>query len=350
MLNLALRRFALLFPALLLAARAMASQAGFSQLSVPPATPDASPTTVVLYYPTQAPARDIPMGPFTPRIAFNAEPEASVKGLIILSHGTGGSELGHTSLAQALAENGYLVAALRHPGDNWQDRSLLKANPARYFDTRPRQATHVIDAVLRDPKWKDRISSDARGPRVGALGHSAGGYTVLALAGGQPEVARIAKHCELDRAADPIFCGLGGRVDGSAGGSSAAPSPSSAPSATSAPLADTRVRAVAALAPVGAVFTAASLAAIKVPTLLYGADRDRFLVPQFHFEWIAQNMPQAKVQRVANAWHFAFMDTSSMPINTEDGDAGADPAGFDRAAFLARLRKDLVAFFDQAFQ
>ena len=300
MMNLALRRFALLFPALLLAARAIASQAGFSQLSVPAATPDGSPTTVVLYYPTQAPARDIPMGPFTPRIAFNAEPEASIKGLIILSHGTGGSELGHTSLAQALAENGYLVAALRHPGDNWQDRSLLKASAQRFFDARPRQATQVIDAVMRDPKWKDRITSDARGPRIGALGHSAGGYTVLALAGGQPEVARIAKHCTLERAADSIFCSLGG----SSGGGGAAPSPSST---SSSPLADTRVRAVAALAPVGAVFTAASLAAIKVPTLLYGADRDRFLVPQFHFEWIAQNMPQAKVQRVANAWVYPML-------------------------------------------
>jgi predicted dienelactone hydrolase len=36
--------------------------------------------------------------------------------LIVLSHG--GTELGHSSLAEALAQGGYLVAALRHPGDN----------------------------------------------------------------------------------------------------------------------------------------------------------------------------------------------------------------------------------------
>jgi predicted dienelactone hydrolase len=38
--------------------------------------------------------------------------------LIVLSHGNSGTELGHSSLAEALAQGGYLVAALRHPGDN----------------------------------------------------------------------------------------------------------------------------------------------------------------------------------------------------------------------------------------
>lgn len=57
----------------------------------------------------------------------------------------------HSTLAQALARNGYLVAALRHPGDNYQDRSLLEKGPERYFDERPRQASRVIDAILADP-------------------------------------------------------------------------------------------------------------------------------------------------------------------------------------------------------
>ncbi|MBC7619341.1 MAG: dienelactone hydrolase, partial [Candidatus Saccharibacteria bacterium] len=109
---------------LLAAAQATASQAGWRQITVPGTMPDTAPIVVVLYYPTQAPARMIPMGPFNVNVAVQAPPEAKVKGLILLSHGTGGTELGHTSLAEALAQRGYLVAALRHPGDNWQDRSL----------------------------------------------------------------------------------------------------------------------------------------------------------------------------------------------------------------------------------
>ena len=54
-------------------------------------------------------------------VAIGRKPVDKVKALILLSYGIGGSELGHSVLAQALARNDYLVAALRHPGDNWQD-------------------------------------------------------------------------------------------------------------------------------------------------------------------------------------------------------------------------------------
>jgi predicted dienelactone hydrolase len=138
--------------------------------------PTALPTTVALYYPTPAPERAVAMGPFALEVAVGGKPVDKVKALILLSHGLSGSELGHSTVAQALARSGYLVAALRHPGDNWQDRSLMEKSPERYFDERPRQASRVIDAILADPAWKDRIAADSQGPRVGALGHSAGGH------------------------------------------------------------------------------------------------------------------------------------------------------------------------------
>ena len=188
----------------------------------------------------------------------------------------------------------------------------------------------------------DGVTRDAQGPRVGAVGHSAGGYTVLALAGGQPDVSRIAKHCGFDQADDPIFC------QSSRTGQAAAPS--ATPATTAVPLTDPRVRAVVALAPLGAVFSARSLAAIRVPVALYAAEKDRWLVPRFHADWIAQNLPTARIHRVPNAWHFAFMDAPSMPIPTADGDIGADPEGFDRAAYLKWLSRELPAFFDGALR
>ncbi len=350
----ALRHFALLIASLLLTPTVWAFQAGWRQMSIPGPNPQSPATAVALYYPTQAAARAIPMGPFAPRVAPGGVPEATVKGLILLSHGIGGSELGHSRLAEALAENGYLVAALRHPGDNWQDQSLLREAPGAYFAERPRQVSRVIDALLSDPQWEDRIARDANGPRLGAVGHSAGGYTVLALAGGQPDVARIAKHCGVEAANDPIFCGMertGQPVPAAGATTHAATVTSAAP--LRAPLLDVRVRAVVALAPVGVVLTAQSLGNIKVPVALYAADQDRWLVPRFHADWIAQNLAPARmhqVHRVPNAWHFAFMDTPSMPIPTPDGDIGADPVGFDRAAFLQRLARELPAFFDGVFR
>jgi len=318
----------------------MATNAGWRQLNIPGSTSDAAPIPVALYYPTQAPARSIAMGPFTPNVAIQAPPEATFKGLIVLSHGTGGSELAHSSLAEALAQHGYLVAALRHPGDNWQDRSLLKS-AARYFTERPQHVSRVIDALLRDPDWSDRIARDAQGPRIGAVGHSAGGYTVLALAGAQPDLPRIAAHCDSQRADDPIFCSLGRMLQPESSPVAPPPIP---------PLIDTRVRAVVAMAPVGVIFSAQSLAKVRIPTAIYGAELDRFIVPRFHAEWIVRNLPGVGLHRVPNAWHFAFMDTPSMPIPSEDGDIGANPPGFDRQAFLHQLKQDLPVFFDNAFR
>jgi predicted dienelactone hydrolase len=321
----------------MLSMQAPAFQAGWSQTTVP----GAEPITVVLVYPTEATERTVPMGPFTVHAAINAEPVATVKGLILLSHGTGGSELGHSSLAEALARSGYLVAALRHPGDNWQDPSLLAKSPQRFFDERPRQASQVIGALLADARWRDRITRDAKGPRVGAVGHSAGGYTVLALAGARADLARIVLHCASDRAADAVFCGMGRQGGAPAG---AGPAPAPLPD-----LADRRVRAVAALAPVGVLLTSESLAAVRIPITLYAGEFDRFLVPRFHADWVAQKLPGVQVHKVPNAGHFAFMDTPSMAIDSPDGDIGANPAGFDRAAFLKQLALELPSFFDQSW-
>ncbi len=332
---------------MLLPAPARAAHAGWRQITVPAVQPGGASTVVALYYPTQTTARWIPMGPFPQEVAPGAPPLEVLKGLVVLSHGTGGSELGHGRLATALARSGYLVAALRHPGDNWQDRSLLQERPDAYFHERPRQVSRVIDAVLDDPLWKGRIAGDARGPWIGALGHSAGGYTVLALAGGRPDLQRIERHCAANREADPIFCRTGRAVPPTQ------PAPPTA-QALAAPgpngLHDPRVRAVVALAPVGVVFTAASLASIRVPVAVFEAEADRWLVPRFHTAWIVSHLPGVQFQRVAAAWHFAFMDKPEAPIPTDDGDIGADAPGFDRPVLHTRLARELPAFFDQSFR
>ncbi len=324
---------------LLVAAQAQAYEAGWAQIQVAGATPDGPMTTVALYYPTMAAPRAVAMGPFAINAAIGGPAVDKVKALILLSHGIGGTELGHGVLAQALARSGYLVAALRHPGDNWQDRSLIEKSPERYFDERPRQASRVISAILADPAWKARIATDSHGPRVGALGHSAGGYTVLALAGAQPDVSRIRRHCQAEASEDPIFCGIG------RSGAAAPPLPAAMPT-----LKDERVRAIVALAPTGVLLTAESLASVQPATMIYEAEMDRFLVPRFHAEWVASNLPAPNLHRVPNAWHFAFMDTPSMPLPSPDGDVAANPPGFDRAAFLKQLAVEITAFFDNTLR
>lgn len=323
---------------LLAAIPALATEAGFRQFDVLARSSSQEAMHVVLFYPTQDSAKAVPMGPFTLTVAINGKPDASVKGLLLLSHGTGGTELGHSSLAEALARGGYLVAALRHPGDNWKDQSLLNGPGGHYFSERPRQASWVIDAILRDPEWTARIKADAHGLRIGAVGHSAGGYTVLALAGGIPDLSRIASHCATS-SDDPIFCSMGRRETNAATGKMSFEG-----------LRDPRVRAVAALAPASVMFSAQSLAAISVPATIYAGDKDTFLVPRYHAEWARQNITKAEYHAIPNAGHYAFMDTPNIPIPSPDGDLRANPEGFDRSEFQRELAIDLNRFFDHAFQ
>jgi predicted dienelactone hydrolase len=171
---------------------------------------------------------------------------------------------------------------------------------------------------------------------VGALGHSAGGYTVLALAGARPDLARLRKHCLDEAFDDPIFCGMG------RSGDMAPPSAAATPS-----LKDERIRAVVAMAPAGVLLTAESLRSVQSATMIYEAELDRFLVPRFHAEWVASNLPAPNLHRVPNAWHFAFMDSPSRAISSPDGDVAANPLGFDRDAFLKNLAVEILDFFDK---
>jgi predicted dienelactone hydrolase len=42
---------------------------------------------------------------------------------VVISHGNGGDDLTHIDTAMALANAGYVVAALTHTGDNPRDQS-----------------------------------------------------------------------------------------------------------------------------------------------------------------------------------------------------------------------------------
>jgi predicted dienelactone hydrolase len=115
-------------------------------------------------------------------------------------------------------------------------------------------------------------------------------------------------------------------------------------------LEDKRVRAIVAMAPAGVMLTAESLATVRSATMIYEAELDRFLVPRFHAEWVAGNLPAPNLHRVPNAWHFAFMDTPGMSIPSPDGDVAANPPGFDRDAFLKQLGDEITAFFDKTLR
>ncbi len=128
---------------------------------------------VSLWYPTKVPDSVVRLGPYEFPGTQDAESAAGRFGLVILSHGSGGSNLGHRDTAIALAKAGFIAAAPLHSrnslGDMGDDQRIV-------LDGRPRQLSAVIDALLARPAWSSRI--DAK--KIAAFGVSAGGYTVLA--------------------------------------------------------------------------------------------------------------------------------------------------------------------------
>ncbi|RZJ08282.1 MAG: hypothetical protein EON50_19730 [Acidovorax sp.] len=321
---------------------ASAQHAGLRTLVVP----GDEPINVALFYPTVRSAGVVQMGPWRPVVGLGVPVSAEpLKGLILVSHGTGGNELAHHNLATRLAAEGYLVAAVRHPGDNWQDRSMITSG--RYFSERPRQISRVLDALLASPEWGARIPAG----RIGALGHSAGGYTVLALAGAQAEPARAAQHCRSVQD-DPGFCSLAKGPAAPAAGSAQPAAPRSTPvfdgALVSVP--DPRIRAVVALAPMAVVLTPESLKAVNVPVLLRVAEQDAVLTGKYHGGHVAANLPTAQAGTVPGAGHFAFMAQPAQSLPSDAGDAAANPAGFDRVAYHPVLEEQVVQFFGQQWR
>src|SRR5262249_25425139 len=102
---------------------------------------------------------------------------------------TGGSSLGHHDTAEALADAGFVVAAINHPGDNFRDLSRQQHLSA--FATRPVDLRRLRDFMLKT--WPRHASVNAA--RVGVFGFSRGGYTGLVAAGGVPDFRLRAGMC-----------------------------------------------------------------------------------------------------------------------------------------------------------
>ena len=201
--------------------------------------------------------------------------------MIAISHGSGGGPWVHTALAQALVDAGFTVVLPLHKGDNWTDTG--QRGPESW-QQRPAEVSRAIDRVAADPRF-----AALRLDCVGAFGMSAGGHTVLSLAGGAWSPERFRAHCRQRLAEGLQACvGLatqltGGLLDG--------PKLLAGPAAAGLEVrrrrrarthADPRIAAIVAGVPLVADFDPATLARPRVPVGFLTARRDRWLLPRFH--------------------------------------------------------------------
>jgi predicted dienelactone hydrolase len=244
--------------------------------------------------------------------------------LIVLSHGSGGDYRSHSDTAEALAEAGFVVAALTHSGDNWRDRSMIAA-----VWQRPRQLKLLVDYMTS--AWPARELIDPE--RIGAFGFSAGGFTVLVAAGGTPDLGRIRGHCR----AHPEFFDC--RIAGAAALLPAMPRIEW--------VHDVRIRAAVVAAPaLGYTFTGEGLAAVRVPVQLWAAGQDEVLPHLFYAEPVRAALPRRTDYRlIGGAGHFDFLAPCSAQAAAARPQICLSRPGFDRVAFHQVLNAAVAAFF-----
>jgi predicted dienelactone hydrolase len=305
----------------------------------------------MIWYPAAADAREEPQWIGPPIVPFftagsaarDAKPAAGPRRpLILLSHGNGGTASALAWLATALAAHGFVVVAVNHPGNNALEDYTVEGFSLWWL--RAVDLSAVIDAMLNDKVFGSRIDP----ARIGAAGHSLGGYTVIAIAGGITNPARLQAFCRSPAAdascellpptsdmrqksvahlsSDPDFRQRYGKAGNS--------------------YRDERVRAVFALAPgPGPVFTPESLGKISIPVAIVAGSADEIVPVASAAEALAKAIPNATLKLFRNAGHDVFLDDCTVIGRMVFSDLCRDPDGTDRDAVHAETIRLALDFF-----
>ncbi|MBV9978861.1 dienelactone hydrolase [Bradyrhizobium sp.] len=239
--------------------------------------------------------------------------------LIAFSHGQGAGLLINHDTAEALADHGFIVGAINHPGDYVQD--LSHTDDLSGFNERPTDIKRLIDFMLGASPFAARIDQE----RIGFFGYSRGAYAGLVLIGANPDWAGAASNYCQQRQGPICQQVLGKKYP-------------------SQPLThDPRIKAAVIVEPWAPFFSAESLAPIKAPVQLWATERGGFGVVPHDLATLDANLPaKHEYHVVPNADHLAFCAPfQAGPKICED------PPGFDRVAFHKEFNAAVLAFFQQ---
>jgi predicted dienelactone hydrolase len=263
--------------------------------------------TVRVFYPThsQLPAQQqAESGVFSGYPAITRAPLAAGRfPLIVFSHGSGGNNASLAWLALPLVAQGAIVIAANHPGSTTGD-----SRPTTDLTLQIADLSFMITHYLESTPWQQAI--DRR--KVGAVGHSKGGYSVLALAGGRVSRERLNHYCQtMPQMPDCQFYRRNGvqleKTDNTR---------------LAASYRDPRVKFVVALDPgMSYVLTRSSLEAIHIPLLTIAAG---YFIHASGTMNLGVDKLKLPLLTLADAGHFDFLplcQPAAAGILAEEGEA-----------------------------
>lgn len=299
-------------------ATSLTQAAGLKSIDIPAEGASQSLKGAV-WYPCNRPVSETRIGPFVLSVSMNCPLAGEKRPLIVVSHGRTGSFLGHRDTAQVLADAGFIVVAINHPGDTSLDQSRTLEFPI--FIERPADIKRTIDYMLG--AWPDAARIDAG--RIGFFGFSRGGYTGLVAVGANPQFGKRLRLCE--GKSDPLCEQVhkGGLPELSH---------------------DARIKAAVIVDPLSVFFTQESFRNVRVPVQLWGSERGGDGVTPKSVVDMAGWLPTKPDFHVApGSQHFSFLPPCPAELAQSAAELCSDQPGFDRAAFHADFNARVLAFF-----
>jgi predicted dienelactone hydrolase len=281
------------------------------------------PISGAVWYPCAAPAQELTIH----GVAISGVMDCPLVGdklpLVVISHGWAGWFLGHHDTAAALADAGFVVAALDHPGDTAFDKG--HTDDISIALARPRQVSRLIDFMLGG--WPRASKIDPQ--RIGIFGFSRGGYTGLAVIGGQINFRRGVAACA--QQPDLDFCELYRNHE--------------VPHRT--PTRDSRIKAAVIADPAFTfLFGADDLKDVAVPVQLWSSRYGGAGVSLENVAAIDRKLQfKSDFHLVPDAAHWAFLAPCSAEFAKAYPRNCVDAPGFDRVAFHQVFNATVLDFF-----
>jgi predicted dienelactone hydrolase len=293
--------------------------AGFRLLEIP-ADSEGPAIHGAMWTPCAQPASEIELGNITLPGVKDCPVGGGKLPLVVISHGHGGSFVGHHDTAETLADAGFVVAAINHPGDTASDMS--RAEDLTEIIERPIDIKRLIDFMLGASPAAAKIDP----MRIGLFAFSRGGYTGLAVIGADADWDNVTRRCE---GAAIHICDQVRNKEYPAHLTH-----------------DPRVKAAVIANPLAIYFTAKSFAPVKVPVQLWNTEHGGDGVEPEDVAGVDKSLPSPhEYHFVPNAGHFVFLAPCPADLTARRPQLCVDPPGFDRAAFHRQFNADVLAFF-----
>ena len=269
-------------------------------------------------------------------------PEASKTPVpvIIISHGLASNRQTFAYLGKHLTSHGFAVAVVEHYDISLDKFDGLLSGLERFPEpdnliNQPLDIKYVLDKLEQKAASNPSLQGKLNLEQIGAIGHSFGGYTVLALAGGKLIRDEIASECQADEY-DRVLLDL----------SSLAKCTFYRLPARNYQLQDKRIKAVIALNPLGKIFGREGIKQIKIPTAIVSGTNDLITPPVVEqiqpFTWLEH--PEKYLLLVQLGTHFSFLQEGLGVLPVPDALVGpssslASPAlqAFSTAFFKTHI-------------